>query len=684
MNEDGVINVKAEDFIIRGRQAFLEALDFSRPELGPVREALDRSDIEAAGRAFMRHFRGRDMSSPLLPDWPRTPREPARVERETKGILEGHLWDGYNIYEVPSTGVDWHEAPLACLTRFDIFPALIQAAWDTGDPRYVRFVVDHGLDYIRAWPIESFIGQDTRKGWRNHYVVSPPWWWCMHPNRLQQWAHAVAFLRLNPHVTDEELLAILHRMLQEIRFHTFFFDRHVNSGENVGAFILEVMATLVVVMADFRESRRWMDMTAGGVVRFISQAFYPDGLYKELVSSYSASVSLEVQKPAAMILDHPTVEPLKDRLRAMLIALVAQTKPDGVLTSFGDFYSGALKHYIFEPLPDALGLGWLKPFLDKRGPTPPFLHWPERGQDAWGGYYSMRSDWSPDALFMQIDAGPWGKAHQHCDKLSFVLSAHGADFLTDPSTTTYANNEPGALITMLNAGFLHNTITVDDVDEFILRLGYLETAKPLSNRWENRDGLVLFEGDFDFAPYKAVRWIRRIVFVKNACWILQDVLTGEPEAVNVEQNFQFEPEITVELRGQDVRSRAGNGAVLLLQVLDSPLIPEIHLGDKTPHKTRSAYASGSNQHDFLIGRGWVGRRQRAPIPAPAVTYVGRVRLPAIFTMALIPLPPGVPEGAIPEIRREVSEGITRWHLPSYDGDRVLETSTERFQVAGDP
>jgi hypothetical protein len=539
----------------------------------------------------------------------------------------------------------------------------------------VRYVVNHSLEYIRAWPIESFIGQDTRRGWRNHYVVSPPWWWCMHPNRLLQWAHAMAFLRLNPHVTDEELLTILHRMLQEIRFHTFFFDRHVNSGENVGAFILEVMATLGVVMADFRESRRWMDMTAGGVVRFIAQAFYPDGLYKELVTAYSASVSLEVQKPASIILDHPAMQPLKDRLRAILIALVAQAKPDGVLPSFGDLGASALKNYIMEPLPDALGLSWLKPFLNKQGPVPPFLHWPERAQDAWGGYYSMRSDWSPDALFLLIDAGPWGAAHQHCDKLSFVLSAHGADFLTDPGTTTYANNEPGAFITMLNAGFLHNTITVDDVDEYIRPPGYWATEIPLTNRWENRNGLVLFEGDFDFAPLKAVRWIRRVVFVKNAYWILQDV--------NVEQNFQFEPEIAVELRGQDTRARAGNGAVLRLQVLDSPLIPEIHLGDKTPHKTgATAYRPFSRQYDFDVGRGWVGRCQRAPIPAPAVTYAGRVRLPAIFTMALIPLAPGGSESATPEIRREVSGGLTRWHLPSSGGVRVLETSTERFDVAG--
>lgn len=685
MSEDGIIHVKAEDFIIPDRKTFLETLDFSQPGLAPVREALDRGDIETAGQAFIRHFRARDMRSPLLTDWSRMPRDPTRVTEQTAGILDGHLRDGYNIYDVPATGVDWHEAPLACLTRFGMFSALNQAAWDTGDPRYVRFVVDHSLDYIRAWPIESFIGQDTRKGWRNHYVVSPPWWWCMHPNRLLEWAHTLAFLRLSAHATDEELLTILHRMLQEIRFHTFFFDRHVNSGENVGAFILEVMATLSIVLADFRESRRWKDMTAGGVVRFISQAFYPDGLYKELVTAYSASVSLEVQKPAFGLLDHPSMEPLKEHLRAMLIALVAQARPDGILPSFGDLMAHTLKSYVMEPLPDALGISWLKPFLNKQGPVPPFLHWPERAQDAWGGYYAMRSDWSPNALYLLIDAGPWGTAHQHCDKLSFVLSAHGADFLADPSTTTYANNEPGAFITMLNAGFLHNTITVDDVDEYIQPPGYWDTKEPLKNRWEKRDGLLLFEGDFDFAPLKTVRWVRRIVFVENTWWILQDVLTGGMESVNVEQNFQFEPEITVELCGQDVRSRAGNGARLLLQVLDSPLIPEIHIGDKTPHKTgATAYEAYSRQYDFIVGRGWVGRCQRAPIPAPAVTYVGRVRLPAIFTMALIPLAPGVPMDTIPKIRREVSGKITRWHLPFSDGIRILETSPERFTVADNP
>ena len=131
----------------------------------------------------------------------------------------------------------------------------------------------------------------------------------------------------------------------------------------------------------------------------------------------------------------------------------------------------------------------------------------------------------------------------------------------------------------------------------------------------------------------------------------------------------------------DIRARAGNGAMLCLQVLDSPLVPELHMGDKTPHKTgATAYKTYAGQYDFEVGRGWVGRRRNAPIPAPAVTYTGRVRLPVVFTLALVPLAPGADATGLPAIRCEKSGDLTRWHLPSPSGCIILDTSADRFET----
>ncbi|MBI2190933.1 MAG: alginate lyase family protein [Planctomycetes bacterium] len=650
-----------------------------------MKQALDRGDVAAASREFVRHFRGKEIVSAVLQDWPKIPRNPGHRDELTQHAeraLEGHLHDGYTVYDVPSTGVDWHEAPLSCLTRFPILSRMVPTFHHTGDPRYVRYMVNHCFEYMKEWPIQTFIGHNTHEGWRTHYVVASPWYWCMLPVRLDVWAAAVHLIRRRPEVTDEELLTMLHRILEETRFLVPQIQEHMN--HNAGAFMIRVLGVLCAVLDDFAEAKAWRVYDAKLLAQHLETGFYPDGLYKELTMAYSSSVVLQISQIACALLDQPAIQAKREWFDAMLTALIALVKPNGDLPSFGDLFATKVGECLFPPMVRWLDLACARPFLGETGPKPAFTAWPTVGQPAYGGYYMMRSDWSPQALYMVVDGGPWGRGHQHCDKLSFVLSAFGEDFITDPCTTTYASNEPGAWISMLNAGFLHNTITVDGVDEFFHLTGFLETEKPLDNVWEHTAEYTLFAGEFDFRPLKPVRWKRRILFVPTFGWLLQDVLTGELETAQIEQNFQFDDKIQVALDGAIAVATAPSGARLLVQPLEGSLAPQITMGDKTSRPTRSTTHSTLRSVDFGHGRGWIARCGNHPIPAPAVTYGGQVRLPAIFTMALIPLAPGVSEGAIPEIRREVSGGITRWHLRSSGGVRVLATSTERFDVVGDP
>ncbi|MBI2437937.1 MAG: heparinase II/III-family protein, partial [Lentisphaerae bacterium] len=332
-------------------------------------------------------------------------------------------------------------------------------------------------------------------------------------------------------------------------------------------------------------------------------------------------------------------------------------------------------------------LPWLRWFLGEAGaPEPPFTHWPPFGDPAYGGYYVQRSDWAPTACYLMADGGPWGTSHQHGDKLSFALSAYGADFIVDPATTTYASNAPGAVISMLNAGFLHNTISVDGVDAHMKSADDLVSRVPLSNRWEQRQQAVLFVGAYDFAPLKPVRWERRICFVDGAYWLLQDVLTGAAGEVAVEQNFQFDEPIVVRIEGAYALATAPNGARLWIRPLASALKPTIVMGDKTPRNTYSTQAYSPQEAGnprpcwFAHGRGWVGRCTDRLFPAPAVTYVGRVRLPAIFTLALVPLAPGVGDEALPEIVRTPRENGEEWRLPTRGGALQWRTALDQCKV----
>jgi hypothetical protein len=405
----------------------------------------------------------------------------------------------------------------------------------------------------------------------------------------------------------------------------------------------------------------------------------------ELTTAYSAAVSNSAQRMAYALRDQPAMQAHRDRTAALVTSMVALSDPTGWLPSFGDLYAGTLPGYVFEPVLDWLNLPWARTMARHTdGPLPPFTDWPVAGQEPWCGYYTMRSDWTPQARYMAVDGGPWGTTHQHGDKLSFVLTACGSKFIIDPSGTRYAANEPDAFIGGQPSGFLHNTVTVDGVDEFMS--GPQETKEPLKNTWQHGDRHTLFVGSYSSAPVKPVNWERRVLFADRSYWLLQDVLTGEQATAQVEQNFQFEADIQIEFQDRVTVAEAPNGARLMLVPLEGSLQPQLTVGDKAPHTTYwpsgkpSQVLRHEDGHDQIHGRGWTGRSTHKLMPAPAVTYTGEVKLPATITVALIPLMPEQKAADMPRVTSQTADGVTTWLLPTPKGVLRFVTSVLKCEV----
>lgn len=681
---------RAERFVLPDRETFLRRLELSRPDLGPVRAALGRGDVEGAGRAYAAHFRRRRFDLPAAaPDWSAKKPDPRADTARADRILAGHLSDGYAACEAPG-GIEWGRSPLGCATRFPMLEPVAGAAFNTGDSRYVRWAVEHVLGYMEAYPIAGFAGRRMADGWVSHFVMAGPWYWCMW-FRLVEMARALDLLRRYPQVTDEELLRILQRMHEEVAFMQNDIQRWVDNRHNGGLGLIGDMDAALRILDDFAQTPAWREYNGRLAAQYAGEAFYPDGMCIELTVAYSAACSVQTQCLAYDLRRTEAVRALRPKLREMLTCLVALAGPDQRLPSFGDLYAGTVDLYVHPPLARWLGLPWAGTASRESGdgPRPPFTEWPPAGREQWCGYYTMRSGWEPSARYMAIDGGPWGTTHQHGDKLSFAAAALGAWFIVDPCSTRYASNEPDAFIGTQPSGFLHNTVTVDGVDEFMYAHGLrpeLESKAPRGNRWETADGYTLFVGGFSFAPVKPVRWERRMLFAGKDYWLMQDVLTGGRERVQVEQNFQFDAEIEIEFSGGLVIATAPNGARLALAPLSGGLEPRVTVGDRTPHAT--CWPDGSNPttvlktedgHDQVHGRGWVGRGGHKLIPAPAVTFIGEVRLPAVVTVAIIPLEPGRTPADLPKIASRVSGGQTRWLLPISGGQ--LEVLTDAGNIS---
>jgi hypothetical protein len=630
--------------------AFLSDLKPDRPSLSLIRKTAAEGDTESALRLLGRRFRTLGIATPLLRDWQNMPRDASYSTARADAILAGHFIDGYNVYEVPETGLDWKTAPLTCLTRFPIFPTLQFALHHTRDSRYLRFMVDHLNEYMAAYPMAAFVDhRDGGQGWIDDTTVARPWHWCMYCNRISRMAEMLEQLRHYEGITDGELGVVLYRLYRETAYMRREMKVWVDRRHNGGCAMIRAMIQACAVLDDFRVADTWLEYDAGMLAQYIETSFYPDGACVELTTAYSLSVARSVQGMAHAMGERAGLGAAVGRLRAIPEWIIGLGKPTGRLPSFGDLYAGAWRPSLDPDFLRAFGRSDLADFAEGVVDVPPMpLVWPAPGAPQWCGYYSMRSDWSPDALYLAVDAGPWGTTHSHADKLSFVLTAYGQDFIIDPTSTKYRNNEADAFISTQKPGFLHNTITVDGVDEFIN--SPKEAAEPLANRWEHGEGRTVFEGQYTFAPVKPVNWTRRILFGDRRWWVLEDRLESALDSAEIEQNFQFDADVSVSIEEGRVVATGANGArLLLIPSPNGPQRPVVTTGDTTAHTTY--WPSGKPRTDDWApntqqrshGRGWTGRGGRKLIPAPALTFTGRIPFPATITVLLYPLAPGEEE-----------------------------------------
>lgn len=675
-------DAQPEATFIVSREQFLRSLDLAKPELAAVKQALDANDLPRAEHEFIAYFRQRPLQSPFLINWEGMTRKPDYKDSVADAALAGHFNDGYSVYDAPPTGLDWYGCPLSCVTRMPLLAAPRRAYHHTRDPRYLRFMVDHILGYIKAYPIEEFAGKSSDTGWTSHTVVAKAWYWCMIPERFWDLSDTLTLVRTAPEMSDEELLTILHRLYEECGYLETQIQTWVDRRHNGGCAMIRGFVMACTILQDFPQAQKWLGFNAELAAQYTDAAFYPDGMCVELTTAYSLGTSYEMQLMAYALRDRPAMQAQKQHVAEMITCLAGLSDPMGTVPSFGDLYAGKVGSGVYAPAAEWAGLSWVPTVLGSaKEPAPPFTDWPVAGQEAWCGYHTMRSGWDPQARFMAIDCGPWGTTHQHGDRLSFVITALGTRFVIDPSGTRYAANTPDSFISRQCSGFLHNTVTVDGVDEFMGAIP-LEGKAALTNRWEHGDHYSLFAGSYSFRPVKPVDWERRVVFADKAYWLLQDVLTGEQPEADVEQNFQFEADIQIEFKGNITLAKAPNGAMLALVPLEGGLTPKLSVGDKAPHvsywpdgkpKTVLCAEDGREQKH---GRGWTGRSGDKLIPAPAVTYVGKLTLPATVTVALVPLEPGQSLEQLPKITRAGQV----WSLPTAQGSLRFETSAQACRV----
>jgi hypothetical protein len=341
-------------------------------------------------------------------------------------------------------------------------------------------------------------------------------------------------------------------------------------------------------------------------------------------------------------------------------------RPDGTIPALSDSDNGSYLELLglAADLLEREDLRWVA--TGGREGAPParrYVSFPD------GGYHVQRSGWGDrgralrDERFLIFDCGPLGDGgHGHYDLLSVEIAAGGRGLVVDPGRHTYDEQTPN-LRHWFKGTAAHNTVTVDGLDQVPYRRGKPRTGTLPSARLIERrcaPGLDVLVGEAQSTCYEA-RHTRRVVFVADAYWILEDRLRDQRP-----HRYDLRFHLGAEAQGRVAVERAGDA-----HVVRAPGLALVVCGGAEP----------------VVEAGWVSPDYGVRLDAPVVSVVADGAADATFTTVVMPVAdgdpaPGLEVGAEGEVTvaRVTHDGVTdtvKWS----DGGRPLDLGPLRSRAS---
>jgi uncharacterized heparinase superfamily protein len=271
---------------------------------------------------------------------------------------------------------------------------------------------------------------------------------------------------------------------------------------------LELYALAIVAFAF--EDPELLGFAVAELDRNLAEDFLPDGVHRECSTHYHmiALRSFAGLRENARLHGVALPEGFDERLARAAAFAVHCRRPDGTIPALSDADTG--------------DYGALLALLGAEPDDVTLASFPD------GGYFTHRSGWDEDARFLIFDCGPLGDGgHGHYDLLSFEACANRRPLIVDPGRFTYAD---GDLRRWFKGTAAHNTVCVDGLDQtpYARAAPKGPVAQPRFLGRTTRPGLDELVGEAHSPSYEAVHR-RRVVFVDDRRWVIEDTLAGERE-----------------------------------------------------------------------------------------------------------------------------------------------------------
>lgn len=436
-------------------------VDLTRPGLGEIPAKLDRGDLCGAEADFAAYLR-----ATLRPDdyfqipyyapenvWlKKGETEQDVAERLAHGEVMScgfmhNFGEGGIRFEANPTPNQYREWTWQ-LNRHHEWRMLGHLYRETGDEAYARLFVSLFSQWRAQCECPDDVSGHETKAFRTIEIGI----------RLTKiWHYAIHAFIFSPSLSDHvlcEIFASLWENANRLRLH----PTHGNwlIMEMAGLFHCGVLYPFLPDAAD------WKKYAADRLTAELDVQIYPDSFQYELSTGYHGVVLSNYSY--AVDLCRAMGEALPDRFLALLhltfdlypkLCQPNMRLPD--LNDGGRPDAAAVSRRGIGYFPDKEELVYFA--TERREGRPIF---PKDTVMMYSGMAVLRDSWEADSEWLYFESAPFGRGHQHEDKLQLLLYAYGRDLLCDTGNYAYDTSEMRRYVLSTRA---HNTAMVDGLEQ---------------------------------------------------------------------------------------------------------------------------------------------------------------------------------------------------------------------------
>lgn len=639
---------------MKQHEVFFSWLDLERDGLGQVKGHVSQKNYPEAGKALLSYFRSR-RNAAYYDGWQRPATGNGYDTSKADGICNNHL-----VGQDMGEDIDWRANPHGdpewtyCLNRHEYLTELGRAYRHTGDEKYTRAFKRILLSWIEKNPMPDleWMLNIPSEASRMHFMKQGTWRPLtlgirMYTSFVPCFHH---FLD-SPEFTPDFLITMLTSMVEHARHTRAYYTRHksyFNVSPNWGLMESNGLAHMGILFPEFKEAGDWCSEAMSRFEEQIRMQLTAEGMQVERASGYHLVCTFCFLQILDLALRN-NVRVSDTYLRnteKMIDFVIGIMKPHGYFPMLkdgdeSDVFGERASYGLWEDinnlnmLEDANDLRWVLKAGARLFNRPDMLYIathgkagkrPETGSTAApeAGFYTMRTGWNTDDLYLVFTCGELGVkdqncVHGHADALSIDVSGYGETLLIDPGRYIYEG--PDRI--WFKGTSAHNTVAVDGQDSSELADEWMFKTQANSEVrcWSSTDRFDYVDGRHD--GYRRlgdpVTHRRRICFVKPHFWLILDDLTAQDRHA-YDQYFHFGPQADLR-QAEDLTLTASypNGAGIVVKpVMAEGLTMERFKGSADPIQ------------------GWVSYDYAVKVPAEAVRFSRQAKGGTAFATLLIP------------------------------------------------